>query len=62
MNQLTPALNLQNYMELNIKIKISGYMVGATGPNRTGLFARVAPVIIPVNLGRGGDFYNRFTH
>lgn len=39
----TPALNLQNTMEPIINKKISEYMVGATGPNRTGLFALVAP-------------------
>jgi len=43
-------------MELILNKKINGYMVGATGPNRTGLFARVASTIKTVNLGSGSLF------
>jgi len=48
-------------MKQNLKIRINKYITGATGPNRTGIFARVAHGIVPVNFGLGEDFNSCFT-
>ncbi len=48
-------------MKQSLKMRISEYITSTTGPNRTRLFARATPGIIPVNLVLGGDFYSRFT-
>ena len=55
-NLLTQALNLQNTMESILNKKISEYIIGATSPNRTGLFARVAPASSTSKFSAGSLF------
>ena len=56
---LTQAPHLRNHMKQILKIKLNKYKVGATDLNKVGLFARVAPFCIPVNVVLGGNFYSR---
>ncbi len=49
-------------MKTNLQTTLNTATGGATGLNKAGLFARVAPGNLSVNVGRGGIFYNRFAH
>lgn len=48
-----PAPILQRYMIKSLKIKLNKYSLSGTGPNRTGLFARVSPALSTGKIGAG---------
>ena len=48
-----PAPILQRYMVKNLETKLNMYSVGDTGPNRTGLSARVSPASPTGKIGAG---------
>ena len=43
-------------MEPNVKTQLDKYNKGATGPNRAGLFTRVAPGFVSGKFGGGSLF------
>ncbi|MEK7662135.1 MAG: hypothetical protein AAB355_01365 [Patescibacteria group bacterium] len=59
-NLLNPPPNLLKNMKLKLKIGLSEYTKGATGPDRAGLFARVAPSIITGKFG-GGSLFSKIS-